>query len=300
MSDIDQEQYDRAKALVVKEQKCSPSWLQRELQTTFTVATALVTQMEEEGIVSAPAGNGRRSVLVADPGGDETDQDAGEELAAGDGSGEALPDYVEGDDAEREAEGWDAEGEHTLAVDRMSNIADELVLADDKRLVEDIRDFLLDVIKTRPKPWSATSQAEKRDVAAACEHSASELVRKVVEAIAARGVDPVRVLLTKVAMGNDIVITGKVKAFDPHEEHKAISILHGALNKHVMLTVATKDDYSSGEESDESEAYDEPAFGFESGEPDDAEPDPVRDAAVDAALGEMAEEYDDDEDDGDD
>lgn len=300
MSDIDQEQYDKAKALVAKEGKCSPSWLQRELGTTFTVASALVTQMEEDGLVSAPAGNGRRTVLVVDTDGGETDQDAGgEELVAGDGSGEALPAYAEGDDTEHEADGWDAEGEHTLAVDRMSNIADELVLADDKRLVEDIRDFLLDVIKTRPKPWSGTSQAEKRDVAAACEHSASELVRKVVEAIAARGVDPVRVLLTKVAMGNDIVITGKVKAFDPHEEHKAISILHGALNKHVMLTVATKEDYSSGEESAESEEFDEPAFGFESDDADD-QPDPVRDAAVDAALGDMAGEYDDDEDDGDD
>lgn len=299
MSDIDQEQYDKAKALVRREEKCSPSWLQRELGTTYTVASALVTQMEEDGLVSTPAGNGRRSVITDAPGWGETDQDdqGGEVVAAGDGSGEALPDYIEGDDTEREGEGWDAEGEHTLAVDRMSAIADELVLTDDKRLVEDIRDFLLDVIKTRPKPWSGTSQAEKRDVAAACEHSASELVRKVVEAIAARGVDPVRVLLTKVAMGNDIVITGKVKAFDPHEEHKAISILHGALNKHVMLTVATKDDYSSGEESEESEEFDEPAFGFEAGEAeDDADPDPVADAAVDAALGEMAGEYDDDDD----
>lgn len=295
MSDIDEKQLEKAKRLVVEADKASASWLQRELGTSFTTASALIAQLETDGVVSEAKGNGQRDVLWSvDDLEDQVDGDEPE--IEGDGTGEALPDYAEGD-PERTAEGWDAEGEHSLAVDRMSAMADELELTDSKRLVEEVRDFLLDTIKARPKPWSATSQAEKRDVAAACEHNAGELVRKIVEAVASRGVEPVRVLLTKVAMGNDIVITGKVKAFDPHEEHKAISVLHGALNKHVMLTVATKDDYSSGEESEESEDYDEPDFGFESEDEEDeddevetADPNPVRDAAVDAALDEMATE----------
>lgn len=291
MSDIDEDQIATAKAVVIEKQKCSPSWLQRELGVPFTTASALVTQLEEDGVVSAPAGNGQRKVLM-------TAGVEASDVVTGDADGDALPDYAEGT-GDQEADGWDAEGEHSYAVERMAGLADQLELADSKKLVEEIRDFLLDVIKTRPKPWSGTSQAEKRDVAAACEHASGELVRKVVELIAARGVQPVRVLLTKVAMGNDIVITGKVKAFDAHEEHQAISVLHGALNKHVMLTVATKEDYSTGEPSEEAEDFDQPGFGFE-GDDGYARPeptsDPVADAAVDAALSEMAGEYDDGDD----
>lgn len=272
--DTDDEQFEKAKQAVIGAGKCSASWLQRELGTSFTVASALVTRLEEEGVVSEAAGNGQRTVLITD--GD----DAGEE-----------------DDAEA---GHDYEGEHNVAVDRIENMAEELEI-DPRKMVEQVRDFMLDVIKTRPRPWSGTSQSEKRDIAAACENAANDVVRKVVEAVAARGVDPVRILLTKVTMAGDVVIAGKVKAFDPVEEHKAISILHGALSKHVMLTVASKDDYSSGDESEESEEFDEPDFAFEGDdeeEPDtedadgdEAQPDPVTDAAVDAALGEMAEEY---------
>ena len=273
---VDAEQLEEARRLVIREGRCSPSWLQRELGTSFTVASALVSQLEEDGVVSGPAGNGQRKVLMqSGESAPEADQQEGDATKAADLTDQPVR--------------WDAEGEHITAIDRLERVADELRITDSNRLVEDVRDFLLDTIKARPKPWSATSQAEKRDVAAACEHVSAELVRKMIEAIAARGVQPVRVLLTKVAMGNEIVVTGKVKAFDPHEEHRAISILYGALNKHVMLTVATKDDYSSGDESEESEQFDEPTFGFEGGDQDEddakeAEPNPVADAAVDSAL----------------
>lgn len=164
-------------------------------------------------------------------------------------------------------EGFDAEGQHTLAIDRMANMVDELEL-DGKSLVYDVRDFLLDTIKARPKPWSGTSQAEQRDVAAACENAGTELVRKIVEAVAARGINPVRVLLTKVSMGGDIVITGKVKTNDEQEEDAAVTILHKAIGKHVMLTVASIDDYR-GEGSEVPTDPDQPGFGFEGGDFED-------------------------------
>lgn len=169
--------------------------------------------------------------------------------------GEALT----GDDDDGD-EGWDAGGEHSTAIQRMENIADELEL-DTAGMVQEVRDFLLDTIKARPKPWSATSQAEQRDVAAACEHASRELVRKIVEAVAANGVDSIRVLLTKVTMGTDTVITGKVKVFGEEDEGRAIQQLFGALNKHVMLTRATAEDYSNGGEAETDP--DEPDFGFE-------------------------------------
>ena len=178
----------------------------------------------------------------------------------GDGTGKALPAYAEGD-GEKVSEGWDAGGEHTTAIDRMEAMATDLVVNTDE-LVFDVRDFLLDTIKARPKPWSGTSQAEQRDVAAACEHAAKELVRKVAEAIASNGVQSIRVLLTKVNMGTDIVISGKVKTFGEDEEDRAVLQLHRAIGKHVMLTRASADDYT-GEGREAATDPDEPDFGFE-------------------------------------
>lgn len=183
----------------------------------------------------------------------------------GDGT-EMIPEGDEGDgddlgDDDGAAGGYDAEAEHLTALDRMEAIATDLELNTDE-LVFDVRDFLLDTIKARPKPWSATSQAEQRDVAAACEHAAKELVRKVAEAIAANGVSSIRVLLTKVNMGADIVISGKVKTFGEDEEDAAVLALHRAIGKHVMLTRASADDYMGGSREAETEP-DEPDFGFE-------------------------------------
>lgn len=187
----------------------------------------------------------------------------------GEGTGEVLPSYAEGDDGDDGGEpaGWDAEGQHTSAIDRMETMADDLVIQTDE-MVFDVRDFLLDTIKARPKPWSGTSQAEQRDVAAACEHAAKELVRKVVEAVASNGVQSIRVLLTKVNMGTDIVISGKVKTFGEEEEDRAVLQLHRAIGKHVMLTRASADDYS-GEGREADTDPDEPDFGFEGDGDDD-------------------------------
>jgi hypothetical protein len=157
--------------------------------------------------------------------------------------------------------------DHDRAMETTRTITEQLELSAGE-LVFDVRDFLLDKIKHRPKPWSATSQAEQRDVAADCEHAAKELVRQVVEAVAARGADPIRVLLTKVnAGGDDIVITGKVKFLDaePTERDTSILALHHAIGKHVMLTRATVDDYSGGGREPETDP-DEPGFGFEAGD----------------------------------
>lgn len=155
-------------------------------------------------------------------------------------------------------DGGAAEEATSAAVLRMETMATEAEFVDQRALVFDLRDFVLDQIKHRPKPWSACSQAEQRDVAAACEIAATELVRKVVEAIAAGpALVPARVLLTKIASGDDIVITGKVKCHTPEEEDKVVMMLHHQRGKHVMLTAATAEDYKQGERDAETD-LDEP------------------------------------------
>jgi hypothetical protein len=206
---------------------------------------------------SAPAGD---DTLVQEP-------EEGEIDTALENLGEAVT-------AKQQAETGtaDAEGQHAAALDAMTNIVEQLQL-NPGELVFDVRDFLLDTIKHRPKPWSATSQAEQRDVAAACEHASKELVRKIVETLAARGSEPIRVLLTKInAGGDDTVITGKVKFLDadPTERDKAILNLHHAIGKHVMLTRASVDDYTGGGRDPETDP-DQPDLSFEAGAEDDDE-----------------------------
>lgn len=166
----------------------------------------------------------------------------------------------------------DAEGQHAGALTAFDNIIEEMSLTSGE-LVFDVRDELLDIIKHRPKPWSATSQQEQRDVAGRCEEFAKKLVRQVVEAVASRGADPIRVLLTKVnAGGDDIVITGKVKFLDaePSERDKSILNLHHGIGKHVMLTRASVDDFTgNGREAETDE--DQPPLSFEAGGEDDDE-----------------------------
>lgn len=164
-----------------------------------------------------------------------------------------------------------SEGAHTTAIDRMETMATDAVLAD-KSMVFDVRDFLLDQIKARPKAWSGTSNSEQRDVAAACEHAGRELVRKIVEAVSTNGKEPIRVLLTKITMGDDIVIAGKVKTFAPEEEDRAVTLLHSARGRHVMLTIASVEDYSSNPTEAVTDP-DQPGLGFEAGSDSDLDPD---------------------------
>lgn len=172
----------------------------------------------------------------------------------------------------REEGGYDlSEDAHQTAIGRMEALADAIDF-DGSALVSQTRDFLLDVIKSRPKPWKACSQAEQRDVAAACEHVAEGLIRQIVETIAAQDRLPVRVLLTKVTIGDDIQINGKVKCIDAEEEDRAVGLLHHARGKHVMLTVASVDDYKQEHRAAETEP-DERELPFESGEAEHPEDD---------------------------
>lgn len=163
--------------------------------------------------------------------------------------------------------------DHDAAMQGTRNITEQLQLSEGE-MVFDVRDFLLEKIKHRPKPWSATSQAEQREVARDCEESAKALIRQVVEIVAARGQEPIRVLLTKVnAAGDDLVVTGKVKFIDeePSERDRSILALHHGIGKHVMITRASLSDFEGGGREAQTDA-DEPPLNFEAGsEEDDSE-----------------------------
>ena len=56
--------YDQAVAIVIKDRKCSTSYIQRKLAIGYNKAARLVEQMEDEGVVSASNHVGKREILV--------------------------------------------------------------------------------------------------------------------------------------------------------------------------------------------------------------------------------------------
>ena len=56
--------YDRAVAIVLRDRKCSTSYIQRRLSIGYNKAASLVEQMEQEGVVSPANHAGKREILV--------------------------------------------------------------------------------------------------------------------------------------------------------------------------------------------------------------------------------------------
>ncbi|WP_099825795.1 DNA translocase FtsK [Oceaniglobus indicus] len=63
-SDTEDALYDTAVAIVIKDRKCSTSYIQRKLAIGYNKAARLVEQMEDEGVVSSANHVGKREVLV--------------------------------------------------------------------------------------------------------------------------------------------------------------------------------------------------------------------------------------------
>ncbi len=58
--------YDQAMKVVLRDKKCSTSYIQRRLGIGYNKAATLVERLEEEGVVSAPNHAGKREVLLED------------------------------------------------------------------------------------------------------------------------------------------------------------------------------------------------------------------------------------------
>ena len=67
-TDGDDALYDTAVQVVIKDRKCSTSYIQRKLAIGYNKAARLVEQMEEQGLVSAANHVGKREILVPEQG----------------------------------------------------------------------------------------------------------------------------------------------------------------------------------------------------------------------------------------
>ncbi|MEP9379573.1 DNA translocase FtsK 4TM domain-containing protein [Aquabacter sp. CN5-332] len=64
--DEGQDLYSQAVAVVMRDKKCSTSYIQRRLQIGYNRAASLVERMEREGVVGAPNHAGKREILLPD------------------------------------------------------------------------------------------------------------------------------------------------------------------------------------------------------------------------------------------
>ncbi|MDA0708202.1 MAG: hypothetical protein O2963_03895, partial [Proteobacteria bacterium] len=62
--------YDKAVAIVARDQKASTSYIQRQLQIGYNRAANIIDKMEREGVVSSANHVGKRDVLIEDHGKD--------------------------------------------------------------------------------------------------------------------------------------------------------------------------------------------------------------------------------------
>ena len=170
-------------------------------------------------------------------------------------------------EAEVSGDGGAREEEVSRAIDAVSDLHRAVSLEDETKLVASLAGFFVDLFKHRPKPWSQLSQAEQRDLAAGLEHNAREIVRMTVEAVARQGREPIRALLEGYTEKDGIKVTLKVKPLSEDEALLAVIGLHKAQGKHVLLTVASADDYAEHPAPDPSEP-DQHALGFEAGSDD--------------------------------
>jgi S-DNA-T family DNA segregation ATPase FtsK/SpoIIIE len=63
-SDESSDLYDRAVAIVLRDKKCSTSYVQRRLSVGYNKAASLVERMEKEGVVGTANHAGKRAILV--------------------------------------------------------------------------------------------------------------------------------------------------------------------------------------------------------------------------------------------
>lgn len=169
-------------------------------------------------------------------------------------------------DGEQTGDGGAREEEVSAAQGRFDAMHEQIDLGEEAGLVvRNATDWVIELFKHRPKPWDQLSQAEQRDLIAGVEENVHELVRHVVEAIARTGREAVRCLFVGFTdKGDDIKAELKVKAFSKEETEAAVISLHRARGKHVLVTVASADDFHNSPANDRSQP-DQPDLGFEAG-----------------------------------
>lgn len=128
------------------------------------------------------------------------------------------------------------------ALDRLENTVNEITLGTGS-LVADVTDTILELFKRRPKPWSASSPQEQRDVAKVAQFAAKELVNNIVSLVAANNRPSIRATLDGISVADKI--TGKFKLNSLPEDRMAETLaeLYHANKKTILIITADSGEY---------------------------------------------------------
>ncbi len=158
------------------------------------------------------------------------------------------------------------------ALERLENTINEADL-DTKSLVADVTGTILELFKRRPKPWSASSPQEQRDVAKVAGFAAKELVNRVVSLVAANNRPAIRAVLDGITVSDKV--TGKFKLASMPEDQMAeiLSELYHANRKMILIITADSGQYEETDREHVETENPELPFAGDIGDPDDADAD---------------------------
>ena len=158
------------------------------------------------------------------------------------------------------------EAEMGTALSRMEAVVEDCEF-DPDTLMGDVRDCILEIIKTRPKPWGELGAGEQQDVVRSVEYASRNMISRAVDSLASLGKqDPVKAILETLSEKKDgtIEVKLKIKTTTDEETAAAFLALHHSRGKMVLVTKASAEDYS-GQRGDAPIDPDQNGFEFEGG-----------------------------------
>lgn len=236
-----------------------------------------------ESLPNPPAGE------EADPA-TESEPEAATDLIA---EGEEMPPCVVGDEDDdqglpEDPEGVDHESLLQAALDRLEACIDRMEL-EGGSMVVDLRDTLLEIFRTRHKPWDAMSQAEKRDVANMLQAASQRLVSAVANEMARSGQrNAIKAVMGNASIADRIEVKVRIEALPEDEMAATLGQLYHLRGKAVMIISA--DDAQYNHTRRDPVLPDEPGLPFDADGDQEAAEEADRDNDADADLAEADDE----------
>ncbi len=130
------------------------------------------------------------------------------------------------------------------ALDRLENTVNEVTLGT-ASLVADVTETILELFKRRPKPWSACSPQEQRDVAKVAQFAAKELVKNIVTVVAANNRPSIRATLDGISVTDKIVGKFKLNSLPEDQMAETLAELYHANRKTILIITADSGEYET-------------------------------------------------------
>lgn len=152
----------------------------------------------------------------------------------------------------------DRESVHERRMERLHNLVEEAKF-ESGTAFGDLRDTVLEIVKHRPKVWSAMDQSEQRDLIRFVEAAAKRILNKVVQVVAEEGAESINATLTPTWAVKGETIEAKVKI--DHVDNEILTDLF-KLAGHRIVLVSADDARFSGARKPQDGEPDQPEIPF--------------------------------------